>query len=106
MRMCGGKRAWKELAPHARGNGHDTQVDLRLRQDDGCWGVVGMRAMLTDIRVATGSVLPYPPADLPRLGMALCISTGCVITCGASALTYSATRVRLIGFPRKRLPPS
>ena len=48
VRMCGGKRAWKELAPHARGKGHDTKVDLRLRQDDGRWGVVGMRAILTD----------------------------------------------------------
>jgi hypothetical protein len=48
VRMCGGKRTWRELAPHARGAAHDTAVDLRLRQESGRWGTVALRAILSD----------------------------------------------------------
>lgn len=47
IRMCGGKRAWRELHGRDVGRSHDRPADLRLRGADGRWISCRLRTILT-----------------------------------------------------------
>jgi Transposase DDE domain len=47
VRMCGGKRAWRELHGQARGAAKDTWVPMHLRDGRGRWFTQNLRAILT-----------------------------------------------------------
>ena len=48
VRMSGGQTAWKELVPHTSGQAKDSPVTLKLRNQQGKWASVTLRAILTD----------------------------------------------------------
>lgn len=48
VRMCGGKRMWRELQGSMKGKAKDIRVAMRLRGSDGRWFSANLRAILTD----------------------------------------------------------
>jgi hypothetical protein len=53
VRMCGGRRAWRELHGRDTGRSHDRPVNLRLRGIDGRWTTCRLRTVLT-VRITRG----------------------------------------------------
>ena len=48
IRMCGGKRTWRELRTSATGSAKDVRIPMRLRGSTGCWAKASLRAILTN----------------------------------------------------------